>query len=164
MPLSNRSTDPDAPATVIRTAGDSERGSASLEFILVGLLMLVPLVYLVVTLGLVQGQSLGVEAGARHLARAVSTATDAADADARAERVLASIADEYGMDPSSIEVAIDCRPAGASCPHAGAMLHVTIAARIALPLAPPVLGLERFASIPVEASAVQKVSRLWGGS
>ena len=51
-----------------------ERGSAALEFILVGLILLVPLVYLVVSLGLIQGQSLGAEAGARHIARAVSQA------------------------------------------------------------------------------------------
>ena len=51
-----------------------ERGSAALEFILVGMLLLVPLVYLIVSLGLIQGQSLGAEAGARHIARALSTA------------------------------------------------------------------------------------------
>ena len=50
----------------------NQRGSAALEFILVGMLLLVPLVYLVVSLGLIQGQSLGAEAGARHIARALS--------------------------------------------------------------------------------------------
>ena len=50
------------------TPGDE--GSAALEFILVGLVLLVPLVYLIVALGSIQGQSLGVETGARQLARA----------------------------------------------------------------------------------------------
>ncbi|WP_302848253.1 hypothetical protein [Microbacterium sp. cf046] len=38
---------------------------------------------------------------------------------------------------------------------------MTVQTRVALPLVPPVLGLERVASIPVEASAVQKISRFW---
>lgn len=141
---------------------EDERGSAALEFILVGLVLLVPIVYLVVSLGLIQGQSLGVEAGARHLARTVSTAPDAATARERADRVLASVVEEYGLDPASVHVSFACRPVSAECPQAGSTLVVTVAARVALPLVPPVLGLERLASIPVEASAAQKVSRFWG--
>ncbi len=152
---------PSSPSTDV-PADDPERGSAPLEFILVGLLMLVPLAYLIVALGLIQSQALGAEAGARHLARAVATAGDLADADRRAERILESVASEYGLDRSAIAVDVECRPAGGACPRAGAMLHVTISSRVALPLVPPVLGLERMASIPVEATAVQKVSRTWG--
>jgi hypothetical protein len=143
-------------------ADDRERGSAALEFILVGLLLLVPLVYLVGALGLVQSQSLGAEAGARHVARSVATATDRADASRRADLVLTAIATEYGLDPAALDVAFDCRPAGGECPRAGATLVVTLRTRVALPLVPAVLGLDRLASIPVEASAAQKVSRFWG--
>lgn len=139
---------------------DGERGSAALEFILVGVLMLVPLVYLVVALGLIQQQSLGAEAGARHVARAVSTAMDASSARDRADRVLAAVADEYGL--ADVELAISCRPAAAECPSAGATLHVTVRTTVALPLVPSVLGLDRLAAIPIEASAAQKVSRFWG--
>jgi Flp pilus assembly protein TadG len=137
-----------------------EEGSAALEFILVGLLMLVPLVYLVVVLGLVQAQSLGAEAGARHVARAVSTADDADDARDRADRVLSAVSEEYGID--DIDLSLRCRPAGAQCPSAGATLIVTVRTSVALPLVPPVLGLERIAAIPVEATAAHKVSRFWG--
>ena len=98
-------------------ADDPERGSAALEFILVGLLLLVPLVYLVVSLGLIQGQSLGAEAGARHIARAVSPATDADSARAGADQVLAAVVDEYGIDASSVDLDVDCVPAAASCPR-----------------------------------------------
>jgi len=157
---------PSSPSTEVTATevppDDPERGSAPLEFILVGLLMLVPLVYLVVALGLIQSQALGAEAGARHLARAVATAGDTADADHRAERVLDSVVAEYGLDRSTVVVDVECLPAGGACPRAGAMLHVTIAGRVSLPLVPPVLGLDRIASIPIEATAVQKVSRTWG--
>lgn len=141
---------------------DPERGSAALEFIIVGLILLVPLVYLVVALGLIQGQSLGAEAGARHIARAVSTAADAADAGDRADLVLESVVREYGLDRDQVSLSLTCRPAGGECPRAGATLVVTLRTTVALPLVPPVLGLDRLASIPLEASAAQKVSRFWG--
>src|SRR4051794_5816628 len=115
-------------STETPTADDAERGSAALEFIVVGLILLVPLVYLVVALGLIQGQSLGVEAGARHIARAVSMSTDADSARATADRVLDSVVEEYGIDPRAIDVGLSCRPAGATCPQAGATLVVTVRA------------------------------------
>ncbi|MEI3867013.1 TadE family protein [Microbacterium sp. CCNWLW134] len=138
-----------------------DRGSAALEFIVVGLLLLVPLVYVVVSLGLIQGQALGVEAGARHVARAVAGASDAADADRRAERVLASVAGEYGIDPDRLDLSLECAPAGGACPRAGATLLVGVRTTVALPLVPPVFGLDRIAVIPVEATAAQRVSRFW---
>lgn len=138
-----------------------DRGSAPLEFILAGLLLLVPLVYLVVTLGLVQEQALGAEAGARHIARAIATSTSPADARERADIVLASVVDDYGMDAASVGLSLECRPVSAVCPSAGATIVVTLSSRVALPLAPPVLGLDDLATVPIEASAVQKVSRFW---
>lgn len=140
---------------------DGERGSAALEFILVGLILLVPLVYLIVALGLIQEQSLGAEAGARHIARALSTAEDADAARGRADVILSSVVDEYGLDPRAVDVSLACRPAGGACPEAGATIVVTVTTRVTLPLVPPVLGLDRIAAIPLEASAVQKVSRFW---
>ena len=157
MRRSNRSTEPPSAA-----ADDPERGSAALEFILVGLLLLAPLVYLVVSLGLIQGQSLGVEAGARHVARAVATSTGVGDARLRADRVLRAVADEYGLDEASVDLSLSCVPADSACPEPGTTLVVRLQARVALPLVPAVLGLDRLASIPVEASAAQKVSRFWG--
>ncbi|MFT3799453.1 TadE family protein [Microbacterium sp.] len=142
-------------------AGLDDAGSAALEFILVGLVLLVPIVYLVVALGAIQGQALGVEAAARQLARTVAAAPDAATADARADRVLAAIVDEYGLDPDTIEVAVRCVDAAVACPSAGALISVTVTAQAALPLVPAVLDLDERTRVPVEATSVQKVSRFW---
>lgn len=162
MRPSNRSTESHGPDVERALLGDDrERGAAALEFILVGLLLLVPLIYLIVSLGLIQGQSLGVEAAARHIARAVSTATDVADARAPADAVLAAVSAEYGLD--DVDLSIECTPAGTTCPRAGATLHVSVRTSVALPLVPPVLNLDRIAAIPVEASAAHKVSRFWSG-
>lgn len=150
------------PSTELRESALDDHGSAALEFILVGLLLLVPVVYLVVTLGLIQGQSLGAEAAARHMARAISTASDAAEAGARAELVLDAVVAEYGLDRESVDVSLACRPVSSPCPQAGATMIVTLRTSVPLPLVPPVLGLEQLASIPIEATSAQKVSRLWG--
>jgi hypothetical protein len=139
-----------------------EDGSAALEFILAGFVLLVPLVYLIVTLGLIQGRTLGIETGARQVARVVSLAPDAPTARMRADDVLRSIVAEYGMGADDVDVTFACLPEGGSCPRAGATLVVTVSARVGLPLVPPVLGLDRMSEIDVEASAAQRMSRLWG--
>lgn len=142
---------------------DAERGSAAVEFILLGVLMLVPLVYLIVALGVIQQQALGAEAGARHIARAVATADHRDDAARRTRAVLDSVVDQYGLDPGEASVELSCRPAAAACPSAGATLVVTVRTEVTLPLVPSVLGMDQVARIPVEATSLQKVSRLWGG-
>lgn len=138
-------------------------GSAALEFIAVGVILLVPLVYLITALGAVQEQTLGVEAAARHTARAIALAPDAATAAMRTERVLASMSDQYGIDAESTEVSVACVPADAACPSAGATMTVTVATSVSLPLIPAIFGWDEAASIGVEGAAVQKMSRLWGG-
>ncbi|WP_405375659.1 MULTISPECIES: TadE family protein [unclassified Microbacterium] len=143
--------------------GDDE-GSAALEFIVAGVVLLVPIVYLIVTLGLVQAGALGVDAAARHVARSVAASEDAADADERSARVIASIIDEYDLDPESVEVSVSCAGPAEECPDAGRTLRVTVSARVPLPLVPPVLGLDETARVTVESTSVQKVSRYWDGS
>ena len=138
-------------------------GSASLEFLTVGLLMLVPLIYVVVALGQIQHQALGAEAAARHVARAISLSSDAASAGSSAFEVLSAVMAEYDLDASITSLSISRVPASASCPTAGSTVRVSVATRVSLPLAPPVLGLDQVASVPVEASAVQRMSRFWSG-
>lgn len=147
-------------ARLRRLTGD--RGSASLEFLVAGLCLLVPTVYLVVALGLIQGGTLGVEAAARHGARAIGLATDADDAARRADLVLRQVSAEYGIPADALAVELTCPGEPGPCPAAGATLAVTVTARIPLPLVPPILGLDEVASVPVQAQAVQKTSRLWG--
>lgn len=141
--------------------GDDD-GSAALEFVTVGVLLLVPLVYLVLTLGAVQEQTLGAEAAARHTARVIGQAPDADTAAARGDAVLQSVIREYGMDADAVDVSIRCRPSSAACPTAGSTVIVTVTTRVSLPFMPPLFGLDRIAAIPVQAESAQKTSRLWG--
>ncbi len=144
------------------TRADAERGSASLEFIVVGLVLLVPIVYLIVALGALQSAALGVEAGARHVARAIATAAGPGEAQERADDILATVNREYRLDPAGTAVAISCRPATVTCPAAGSTVVVRIDTRVALPFMPAIWGLDRVTAMPVEAMSAQKVSRFWG--
>ncbi len=141
-----------------RTDG-ADAGSAAVEFVFAGLVLLVPIVYLIVALGTVQAQAMGAQTGARQLARALATAADAAAASDHAERMVAALAAEYGMDAEQLDVTVTCDPAGEGCPSAGATVRVGVLTRVTLPLVPPVLGLDHLLAVPIEAQAVQKVSR-----
>lgn len=143
---------------------DGERGSAVIEFLVAGLVLLVPLAYLVVALGLVQEHALGVEATARHAAHTLARTGGVDETFAALPEVLASVPAEYGIDPDALDVSVTCVPAHVGCPAAGSTVVVTIAATVPLPLMPPVLGLDRLAVIPVESTSVQKVSRFWEGT
>src|ERR687898_866630 len=65
-----------------RSSISSDRGSASLEFLTVGIILLVPLVYLVLALAAIQAGALGVEGAARQAARVAVIAADRGERDA----------------------------------------------------------------------------------
>jgi len=136
-------------------AGD-ERGSAALEFIAVGVLMLVPLAYLVIALATVQAQTLGIEAAARFAARTVASGADPA-------AVARTIAEQYDIDPARIDVSIACTPVPQPCPAAGATVVLSVRTEVQLPFLPEVFGLDALTSVPIEASAAHKVSRYGDG-
>ncbi|MDD7929876.1 TadE family protein [Microbacterium thalli] len=144
-----------------RTLGPADEGSASLEFLVAGLILLVPITYLAVVLGVVHTHALATQATARHVARAIAVASGPDAADGSAARIAQAIADEYGVEPGTIDLRVSCPGAGV-CPQAGGLVTVTARTEVPLPLLPPVLGLDRWARVPVDAVAVQRMSRLWG--
>ncbi|RKE63303.1 TadE family protein [Microbacterium sp. AG238] len=149
-----------------RPTTESERhrnddGSASLEFLTAGLILLVPVVYLIVSLGIVQSHTFAAQAAARHVARAIATAADVAQADTRVDAITQAIAAEYGMTADDLALAVECSGSG-PCPGAGEIIRVTVNTDAVLPLVPPVLGLDRLARVPIEATAVQRMPRVWG--
>lgn len=156
MLRSNRSADDG------RVDGCSDRGSASLEFITAGLLMLVPLVYLILTLGTIQSAALATEGAARHGARVFVQAESTAAGAAAARRALDLALADHGLDPSDVSLSISCSPNPGQCHTRRGWVTVDIAVRVPLPLVPPVFDLRVPLAVPVEASATQQVSRFWG--
>ncbi len=134
-----------------------DTGSASLEFITAGMILLVPLVYLVVALSVLQGGAFAVEGAARQAARVYVQAPDEAAARAGALRAVRVGLDDYGINGDTAEMTIDCGVGG--CLARRSAVTVTVRIRVPLPLVPDLLSLRSAASIPMEAMATQTVSR-----
>lgn len=132
-----------------------DSGSAPLEFLGAGVVLLVPLFYLVLTLGHIQAQSLGVEAVARQVARVV--AQDPSQA-ANMPALAASIAQQYGVDPGLLSVAMDCGGAP-QCPEPGGIVTISVTATVGLPFIPAMIGDAGPIGVGVSAHSSQKVSQ-----
>ena len=139
----------------------SDRGSASLEFITAGLILLVPLVYLVLAMSVLQGGALAVEGAARQAARVYVRAPSAAVAAERAQRAVDFALADYGLPGEDAQLTIDCVAAPSGCLTRRAVVTVTVRLRVSLPLVPDVLGLTGTASVPLQSSSTQTVSRFW---
>jgi len=139
----------------------SDRGSASLEFITAGLILLVPLVYLVLAMSVLQGGALAVEGAARQAARVYVRAPSAAVAAERAQRAVDFALADYGLPAGEAQLTIDCAAARGGCLVRRTAVTVTVRLQVPLPLVPDVLGLTGTASVPLQSSATQTVSRFW---
>ncbi|NNC11114.1 hypothetical protein HII28_04375 [Planctomonas sp. JC2975] len=144
-----------------RTAFLSERGSASLEFVTAGLVLLVPTVYLVVALASIQGAQLAAAGAARQAARVYVQAGDETDAAASASSAVAFALADFGLTPDQARVDIVCSPRPDACLTRLGTVTVTVRVRAALPLVPDVLDLRRDAAVSVQGASTQRVSRLW---
>jgi hypothetical protein len=162
MRPARRSAEPPIPSGRSEPARRDE-GSASIEFLTVGLLLLVPLVYLVLALASLQGAALGVEGAARQATRVFVQAGDDAAARAAAGDAIEVTLADYGMDAAAAQVRISCAPNPSACLTRRGFVTVSIEARIPLPLLPPALSSSLPLAIPVQATATEQVSRFWGG-
>jgi hypothetical protein len=138
---------------------DYDDGTASLEFITAGLVLLLPIVYLVLTMSAIQGGALAVEGAARQAARVYVDArsTDQADADASAA-IDVALAD-YGIDARTAKVTVTCRPDPDSCLTRRGFVTVSVTTGVALPLIPPVLSVHQPLAVPLSSTATEQVSR-----
>lgn len=143
-----------------RSRLSADDGSASLEFLTVGVLLLVPLVYLVLAVAAVQAGALGVEGAARQAARVAALAADRDASNAAVDRAVRITLADYGIDVAAASVAVACDRD--DCLEPGARVSVSVVARVELPLVPDVLSLSAIGSVPVGATATQTVSRFAG--
>ena len=160
MPPSRRWTD--RVADRLRDAARNDGGSASLEFVTVGLLLLVPIVYLVLALSALESASFGVEGAARQATRVFVQSESEGAAESAARTAIQVTLADYGLDARNAHVVISCRPNPSDCLTRRGYVTVTITTTVPLPLMPPVLQLHLPAGIPVQSVATEQVSRFWG--
>jgi hypothetical protein len=140
----------------------SEKGSASLEFITAGMILLVPLVYLMLAMAALQGGAFAVEGAARQAARVYVQSPDDSEGRLRATRAVEFGLSDYGIPAADARVLITCAGSSAGgCLSRQEAVTVTVLVEVPLPLVPDILSLRNAVAVPLQASATQTVSRFW---
>ena len=131
-----------------------EDGSAVVEFTFLALLLMVPLVYFVITVGQIQGGSFAVVGAADQAAKVYVAQPDAPTAQAAAEQTVALALSDFGHPAERATMTTSCNPA--DCQAAGTTITVTVRLNVPLPFIPFADGLS---ATEVEASSTQLVGR-----
>jgi hypothetical protein len=128
-----------------------------------GMILLLPIVYLVLTMAAIQAGALAVEGAARQAVRVFVQAGTEDEAEARAARAVEFGLADYGLDAADATVSITCSPRPSECLSRLGTVTVRVGVSVRLPLAPPVLTLDVPFSVPLQAVATERVSRFWSG-
>jgi len=120
--------------------GAGERGSALVEFCWVGLILFIPITWIVISVFEVQQGAFAVNGAARAAARAYSLAPDDATGAARAQAVIDQTLADQGGDGQVGTVEVTCEPFPDNC-HAGtSLITVHVRSGVTIPFLPEVLA------------------------
>ncbi len=141
-----------------RPAGcGGDAGSAVIEFIALALLLLLPLVYLVITLGRIQAGSLAAQSGARAAARALVTADSGAQGRAWANAAARLALTDQGFQPGAGRLTITCSVQ--PCLTPGAEVGARLTVQVVLPGVPGFVDALIPLRVTVTARQLQIVDR-----
>ena len=136
-------------------------GTAVVEFCLLAVLMLVPVVYLVLALGRIQAGAFAAQGAAREAGRAFVTADDEGSARLRADAAAAiAFADQGFDDPAVVGIDVSC--AGSPCLAADQRVLIHSRVLVVLPGVPRLLDRVIPARVEVTARHVSTVDRFRG--
>jgi Flp pilus assembly protein TadG len=127
-----------------------ERGSAVVEFTWLAILLMVPLLYIVLSVFEVQRAAFGVSTAARAAGRAFILAPYEGAAIGRASAAADLALGDQDLEPGRSSLDVACAPEPANCLAPGSVVTVRVACPVPLPLLPAILGGQR-PSIRVEA-------------
>ncbi len=131
----------------------ADRGSAIIEFHFLGILLLVPLIYILLAVLDVQRTSYGVTQAAREAGR-IYVATGDEGAARRAAQVAL---EDQGVEPGTTEIHFLC--SATPCYQPGVEVTVTVGSTVRLPFVPDVLAGAVNAQIPVDATHATVIDR-----
>ncbi|MEO7148249.1 MAG: hypothetical protein ABIW81_00800 [Terrimesophilobacter sp.] len=140
----------------------AESGSATLELITTGLILMVPLVYLVLTLATIQAGAFAVEGAARQAARVYVQSANEQEAVGGAERAIRFALADAGLSEIEPTVDVRCAPNPNACLTRKGTVTIAVALTVPLPFVPPVLTVAVPLGVPLQAAATEQVSRFWG--
>jgi Flp pilus assembly protein TadG len=126
------------PAGAVQQRDDT--GTAVVEFVWLGLLMLVPLVYVMLAVSEVQQAAYGASTASRAAGRAFVLAPDTVSGHERAIGAARVALADQGVRQDAIDIDIACSPNPDDCLAPGSDVTVVVSVRQRLPLAPDGLG------------------------
>ena len=117
-----------------------EDGSALVELTWLGILLLVPMLWIVLSVFEVQRGAFAVSGAARAAGRAYALAPDRRRGPARAEAAAPAGARRPGRRRPPVHVGVTCTPYPGDCHTGTSVITVVVGTRVDLPLLPSVLG------------------------
>ena len=117
-----------------------ERGSALVELTWLGVLLIVPMLWIVLSVFDVQRGAFGVSSAARAAGRAYALAPNDALGRVRAEQAARQALADQGLRGVPLTVTVTCAPYPHNCHQGTSVITVRVATRVDLPLLPEVLG------------------------
>lgn len=140
----------------MRVRSRAARGSALVEFTWLGVLLVVPLVWVVLSLLEVQRGAFAVSAAARAAGRAYALADSDAAGQARAQEAAHVAMADQGLDAAPVDLTVSCMPHPDECHAATSVITVRVATHVDLPWLPvsfglgePVFALDASHTVPV---------------
>jgi Flp pilus assembly protein TadG len=142
-----------------------QRGSALVELSWLGILLVLPVLWIVMSVFQVQRGAFGVSAAARAAARAYSLAPDDASGLVRARTAARVALDDQGVHGASLDVRVTCTPYPADCHQGTSVITVSVHSRVLLPMMPSALGGSRpsFALDATQTVPIGQFQEVGGG-
>ena len=122
------------------TSPYDERGSALVELSWLGILLILPMLWIGMSVFEVQRGAFGVSAAARAAARAYALAPDDATGVVRARQAARVALDDQGVHGVTPDVRVTCSPYPDNCHQGTSVITVSVHSRVVLPLLPSALG------------------------
>lgn len=120
--------------------GRDEDGSALVEFSWLAILLLIPLVWIVISVFEVQRGAFAVSGAARAAARAYALAPDDSTGSARGRAAARQVFADHGLVEPALSFSCPTRGEDGSCHAPGAVIRVDVRSQVRLPLLPSALG------------------------
>ena len=141
------------------------RGSALVELSWLGILLVLPMLWIVMSVFEVQRGAFGVSAAARAAARAYALAPDDASGWSGPATAARVAMDDQGVHGVTPEVRVTCTPYPSDCHQGTSVITVSVHSRVVLPLMPSALGGNRpsFALDATQTVPIGQFQEVGGG-
>lgn len=133
-----------------------DRGSASLEFVVAAIGLLVPVVALTVTTSEIASATFAATASARQGVRAFTLANTTAEGKAAIARITDLAVVDHGLAEATWRIDIDC--SARSCRQRGSVVSLQVSIDVPLRFVPALPGVDRALAVTVTRSATARVS------